>query len=117
MFAACGGVGRKGTDGRDVGGVGQLKMAASPGFLPNLLFLLFTLWIAVFYPPELSVHINTALTVSHGRGAGGGVCVRVCVRKPTHALAHKDDLKAKLLCVWRSFPVKSSPLPDKQRLV
>lgn len=35
--------------------------------LPSL-----TQWIAVFFPPELSLHINTTVTVSQGRGLGWG---------------------------------------------
>lgn len=31
-----------------------------------------TQWIAVFFPPELSLHINTVVTVSQGRGLGWG---------------------------------------------
>lgn len=55
-----------------VNDIGELKNG-SPDSLPKLLFLLFTRWIAVFSPPELSLHINAALTVSQGGEGGGGV--------------------------------------------
>lgn len=52
-------------NGSGLGMANEWLSLASPPFS-------FTQWIAVFFPPELSLHINTALTVSQGRGLAGG---------------------------------------------
>lgn len=50
-----------------------------------------TQWIAVFFPPELSLHINTVVTVSQGRGLGVGLQSSKPEYTHNHTRTHTDE--------------------------